>query len=70
MKKINSKKGFTLVEIVLVVAVIIILALAVAINIPALLDSSRAASENIDSGINSATNRFQNSEAELVAVGF
>ena len=49
MKKISkSKKGFTLVEMVLVIAIILILAAVILIGVNGILDKTREATEKVD----------------------
>lgn len=50
MKKIQkSKKGFTLIEMVLVIAIIVILAAVLVMNIGTYLNKSKSAASSVDS---------------------
>ena len=50
MKKISkSKKGFTLVEMVLVIAIIIILAAVILISVSGILEKTHEAASDVDS---------------------
>ena len=56
MKNISkSKKGFTLVEMVLVIAIILILAVVILIGVTGILEKTREATSAVDSH-NQATN--------------
>jgi type IV pilus assembly protein PilA len=56
MKKISkSKKGFTLVEMVLVIAIILILAVVILIGVGSILEKTKEATSAVDSH-NASTN--------------
>ena len=71
MKQISkSKKGFTLTEIVLVVAIILILASSFAIGIAQYLDTSEAASDQVDASVQALSENIAAKEEKLSNYGF
>jgi len=71
MHKISkNKKGFTLLEMVLVVAIIIILAGVVTFNAVEIYRSSKAGEDEINESQNSMTQGIQASEAMLANHNF
>ena len=64
MKKIQkSKKGFTLVEMVLVIAIIVILAAVLVMNIGTYLNKSKSAASSVDSHNNAISEVVEEIEA-------
>ena len=71
MKKIyKNKKGFTLVELVLVVAIIVILAGVLALNISGYINRAKNARSNVDSGVSSYQGKVQGLEKSVAGYGF
>ena len=71
MQKINkNKRGFTLVEMVLVVAIIVILAAVLALNISDILDPAKAKKESLSSNVESVQGKFQSYNNKLKGYGF
>ncbi len=66
----KNKKGFTLLEMVLVVAIIIMLAAVVTFNAVAIYRSSKAGEDEINESQNSMTQGIQASEAMLANHNF
>jgi prepilin-type N-terminal cleavage/methylation domain-containing protein len=64
------KKGFTLIEIILVIAIILILAAAVALSTNAILANARAANTSISANISEKQTGIQASESKLASYGF
>ena len=69
-KLIKNKKGFTLVEIVLVIAIIIILASALVINLSDIINNGKAAGSSIDEGVSQMRGNISASEDKLAGYGF
>ena len=64
MKKIQkSKKGFTLIEMVLVIAIIVILAAVLVMNIGTYLNKSKSAASSVDSHNNAISEVVEEIEA-------
>lgn len=66
----KSKKGFTLVELVMVVAIIVILAAALWLNSSDILQKSKDASEAVDADVESMHNSVIDSENKLAGYKF
>ena len=65
MKKIQkSKKGFTLIEMVLVIAIIVILAAVLVMNIGTYLSKSKSAASSVESHNNAITEVVEEIEAQ------
>ncbi|MCQ2532177.1 MAG: type II secretion system GspH family protein [Saccharofermentans sp.] len=71
MKKIKkNKKGFTLVELVLVVAIIVILAGVLALNISGYIDRAKNGKKQVESGVSEYSGKIQPLEASVKGYGF
>lgn len=71
MNKIyKNKKGFTLVELVLVVAIIVILAGVLALNISGYIDRAKNADKAVESGMNSYSGKITGLENSVAGYGF
>ena len=71
MKQINkNKKGFTLIEIILVVAMIVILASAFGLGVAQYLETSQAASDNVDQSVAALSDNIKTKENSLKYYGF
>lgn len=69
-KKHNSKFGFTLVEMVLVIAIIVILATALATNINDVINTGNKAEKAVADASDNLENNINDSERALSAYGF
>lgn len=69
-KRIQNLRGFTLVEMLLVIGIIIILAGAVALGVSDTLDPARRAQENISAKAVAASQSIAGSELHLKNLGF
>jgi type IV pilus assembly protein PilA len=67
---IKSRRGFTLVEIVLVIAIIIILASVTALSVADILNRQKAASTSVQNAVSSAKENISVRENKLSAYGF
>lgn len=68
--KCKSKKGFTLIEIVLVIAILILLASVVTFNAVAIHQKSKSNSDKVEQSCNSMTHGIQQSEQMLADHNF
>ena len=66
----KTKKGFTLVELVLVVAIIVIMAGVMALSISAYIDRAKNARQDVDSGVSSYNGKVQSLEGNIKAYSF
>lgn len=69
-RKIKTKRGFTLVEIILVIAIIIILAAALALSVHDILANAHAAKSSISSNVSEKQAGISASESKLASYGF
>lgn len=69
-KRIQNLRGFTLVEMLLVIGIIIILAGAVALGVSDTLDPAKRAQENISAKAVAASQSIAGSELHLKNLGF
>lgn len=67
---IKSRRGFTLVEIVLVIAIILILASVTALSVADILNRQKAASTSVQNAVSSAKENISVRESKLGAYGF
>lgn len=66
MKKVNkTKKGFTLVEMVLVIAIILILATVILIGVNGIVDKARLATEKLNQHIDNTNTVLGDIRADL-----
>lgn len=71
MKKVQkTKRGFTLLEIVLVIAIIMILAAATIFAINDILTHSKQANSSVNASVSQVTSGIKASESKLKAYGF
>ena len=70
LKKMNNPKGFTLVEIILVVAIILILAGSVFAGVSDWLERTRTANEQVNIQSSYVEQQINDSEAKLANYGF
>ncbi|MCQ2527807.1 MAG: type II secretion system GspH family protein [Saccharofermentans sp.] len=71
MIKLNkTKKGFTLIELVLVIAVIVILAGVLVMNISTYLDRAKNGSKEVDEGVSSYKGKVQSLEGQITGYKF
>jgi len=70
LSKINNPKGFTLVEIILVVAIILILAASVLTGVADWINKARAANEQVIVQSSYVEQQINDSEAKLSNYGF
>lgn len=71
MIKLNkTKKGFTLIELVLVIAVIVILAGVLVMNISTYLDRAKNGSKEVDEGVSSYKGKVQSLEGQISGYKF
>ena len=71
MKRVNkSKRGFTLVEMILVVAIIVILAGAFALGVRAIINKTKQAQANVNASKNLMQSNINASEKKLSDSGF
>lgn len=69
MKK-TTKKGFTLIEMILVIAIILILAAAVALSVHDILANAHAGKSSISNRVENASQGIAASESKLASYGF
>jgi len=67
---IKTKRGFTLVEIVLVIAIIIILAGVTALSVSDILGRQKQASSSVQEAVSDAKKNILSKEKNLSAYGF
>lgn len=70
LSKIYNPKGFTLVEVILVVAIILILAASVLTGVADWIDKTRAANEQVIAQSSYVEQQINDSEAKLSNYGF
>ena len=71
MKKIaKNNKGFTLVEIVLVVAIIVILAGAMLFGVNEYINTAHAAESDVNASVDELSNNITAKENDLINKGF
>lgn len=71
MKRINNqKKGFTLIEMVLVIAIIVILASVMVISISGYLKSAKNVKQVVSSGSESFSTANKNINKDFVSLGY
>ena len=69
-KVMKCRKGFTLVEIVLVIAIIIILASVTALSVSDIYRNSQRGQSSVSDAVTSAKSEISSKEAALSAYGF
>ena len=71
MRRLNkSKKGFTLVELVLVITIIVILAGVTALSVGDILAKAKAANTSVSENASTARHNISLSESKLASYGF
>jgi prepilin-type N-terminal cleavage/methylation domain-containing protein len=66
----KCRRGFTLVEIVLVIAIILILASVTALSVSDILRNSQRGQSSVSDAVTSAKSEISSKEAELRGYGF
>lgn len=69
-RRLKSKKGFSLTEVVLVVAIIVILASAFAIGIADYINTSEDAAAAVNQSVSDLSTNISTKESQLTAWGF
>lgn len=71
MIKLNkNKKGFTLIELVLVIAIIVILAGVLVLNISTYIQRAKNADKEVDEGVSSYKGKVQSLEGDITGYKF
>jgi len=66
----KTKKGFTLLEIILVIAIIVILAGALSLGVSDILSNARKGNSSVSEAQESVTQGIKASEEKLASYGF
>ena len=66
----KNRRGFTLVEIVLVIAIILILASVTALSVTDILANSKQGASSVADAVTSAKTEISSKEAQLRGYGF
>ena len=66
----KNRKGFTLVELVVVLCIIVILASVTALSVSTYIQRAQDAQDSVSDEVNAAKNNISMSESKLASYGF